>query len=96
MEFSILHKLFDAIVEALLWVFFLYVAIWNWMDGLMHTLALCADQPYVNDIIQAYIFSVMISLIDSMLNLPFSIYSIFVIEEKYGFNKMTPSIFICD
>ena len=41
-------------------------------------------------------FSVMVALIDSMLNLPFSIYSTFVIEEKYGFNKMTPGIFIGD
>ena len=43
MEFSILHKIFDTVVEVLLWVFFWYVAIWNWMDGLMNTFALCAD-----------------------------------------------------
>jgi len=96
MEFSIIHKLFDTAIEALLWILFFYVAIWNWMNGLMSTFGLCADKPYVNDIIQAYMFSVMVALIDSMLNLPFSIYSTFVIEEKYGFNKMTPGIFIGD
>ena len=31
-----------------------------------------------------------------MLNLPFSLYSTFVIEEKYGFNKMTPGTFVWD
>ena len=96
MEFSILHKLFDTAFEVLLWVFFWYVAIWNWMDSLMSNFAMCADQPYVNDIIQAYMFSVFLSLLDSLLNLPFSIYHTFVIEEKYGFNKMTPGTFVCD
>ena len=43
MEFSMLHKLIDFAVEVCLWVFFFYVAIWNWMDGLMSTFAMCAD-----------------------------------------------------
>ncbi|MFU8859074.1 MAG: M48 family metallopeptidase [Cyclonatronaceae bacterium] len=32
----------------------------------------------------------------SLLSLPFSIYSTFVIEERFGFNKTTPAIFIAD
>lgn len=35
-------------------------------------------------------------LISIFLNIPESIYSIFVIEQKYGFNKTTPKIFIAD
>ena len=31
-----------------------------------------------------------------LLSLPFSIYSTFVIEEKYGFNKTTPKTFVLD
>ncbi len=31
-----------------------------------------------------------------LLNIPFAWYSIFVIEEKFGFNKTTPKIFITD
>ena len=96
MGFSIIHKIFDTAIEAVLWIFFLYVVIWNWMDGFMAKFNLCADKPYVNDIMQAYLFSVFITLIDNLLNLPFAIYSTFVIEEKYGFNKMTSGIFICD
>lgn len=38
----------------------------------------------------------MTTLIESLLNLPFSIYHTFVIEEKYGFNKMTPGTFVTD
>ena len=96
MEFSILHKLFDTTLEALMWVFFWYVAIWNWMDGIMNTFALCSDTPWKNDILQAYLFSVLLTLIEILLNLPFSLYSTFVIEEKYGFNKMTPGMFVAD
>jgi STE24 endopeptidase len=32
----------------------------------------------------------------SILSLPFSIYSTFVIEEKFGFNRTTPGVFIAD
>ena len=31
-----------------------------------------------------------------LLSLPFQIYSTFVIEEKFGFNKTTPLTFITD
>mgnify|MGYP001821083585 CR=1 FL=1 len=36
------------------------------------------------------------SLISALLDLPFSIYSTFVIEEKFGFNKTTVKTFITD
>ena len=96
MEFGMIHKLFDTALEALLWVLFWYVAIWNWMDGMMSSFGLCSDEPYKNDIMQAYMFTVMVTLIESFLNLPFSLYSTFVLEEKYGFNKTTPGTFVCD
>ena len=96
MEFTIIHKLFDAGIEVLLWVFLWYVAIWNWMDQTQANLGLCGDEPYKNDMIQAYLFVVIVQLIESFLNLPFTIYSHFVIEEKYGFNKMTPATFVAD
>jgi len=51
MEFSILHKLFDTALEVLLWIFFWYVAIWNWIDHLLSSFGLCSDTPYINDII---------------------------------------------
>ena len=36
------------------------------------------------------------SLISSLIDLPSSIYSTFVIEEKFGFNKLTAKVFIID
>lgn len=35
-------------------------------------------------------------LINAVVELPISIYSTFVIEEKFGFNRMTPGLFIAD
>lgn len=64
MEFSILHKMFETGLEALLWVGFFYVAIWNWMDSLMSSFALCSGEPYRNDIIQAYLFTAMFEIIE--------------------------------
>ena len=63
---------------------------------MLATFALCSSEPYRNDILQAYLFSITWEFIDILLNLPFSIYSTFVIEEKYGFNKTTPGTFVCD
>ncbi|MFM8329231.1 MAG: M48 family metallopeptidase, partial [Actinomycetales bacterium] len=37
-----------------------------------------------------------LSLISSLISLPFGLYSTFVIEEKYGFNKTTWKTFIAD
>jgi STE24 endopeptidase len=36
------------------------------------------------------------ALISSLLELPLSIYSTFTLEEKFGFNKMTPALFMQD
>ncbi len=49
-----------------------------------------------NIILRALVFFGIIGLASTILNLPFSIYSTFVIEEKFEFNKTTPKTFIGD
>lgn len=46
--------------------------------------------------VHSVLFVVTISLIGILTNLPFKIYSTFVIEQKWGFNKTTKKTFICD
>lgn len=46
--------------------------------------------------LQAIIFTVILVILSSLMGIPFSIYSTFVIEEKYGFNKTSPKTFIID
>jgi STE24 endopeptidase len=49
-----------------------------------------------NPVWWALIFFGIIMLAAGLLNLPFSLYDTFVIEQKFGFNKTTPKTFILD
>ncbi len=49
-----------------------------------------------NSTIVALIFFGTIMLASDLFGTPFSYYNTFVIEEKYGFNKSTPKIFVLD
>lgn len=49
-----------------------------------------------NSIVIALIFFGIISFASDLINIPFSYYRTFVIEEKYGFNKSTKSLFWID
>ncbi|MDQ7003347.1 MAG: M48 family metallopeptidase, partial [Ghiorsea sp.] len=42
------------------------------------------------------VFILVFSMLGSLLDLPFSIYNTFVVEQKFGFNKMTVKLFITD
>lgn len=42
------------------------------------------------------VFFAILGLASDLISTPFTIYDIFVIEEKFGFNKMTPKTFISD
>jgi STE24 endopeptidase len=47
-------------------------------------------------IITGLLFTGILLILKLLISLPFSIYSTFVIEEKFGFNKTTPKIFLTD
>ena len=49
-----------------------------------------------NDIVLSLAFFGILAFGSFILSFPFSIYSTFVIEAKYGFNKTTPTTFILD
>ena len=49
-----------------------------------------------NEILQALLFFGVIGLASTLISLPFNIYGTFVIEERFGFNKTTPKIFVVD
>jgi STE24 endopeptidase len=49
-----------------------------------------------NPILLALVFFGTLTLASDILTLPFQLYSTFVIEEKFGFNKTTPKTFITD
>ena len=47
-------------------------------------------------ILQGLLFISIIYIFQDIISLPFSLYSTFVIEEKFGFNKTTVGLFISD
>ncbi|HEY9113952.1 MAG TPA: M48 family metallopeptidase [Bacteroidales bacterium] len=49
-----------------------------------------------NIYIRTLLFFGVLGLAADILSIPFQLYNVFVIEEKFGFNKMTPSTFILD
>ncbi len=61
----------------------------SWLDSLWQTLT--DDSLYIG---VGFILSLMI--IGSIIDLPFSIYRTFVLEQKFGFNKMTAGTFLGD
>jgi STE24 endopeptidase len=60
-----------------------------WVDGIVWNLT-------SNSIVAALLFFGIIMLVSVLINMPFSVYDTFVIEEKYGFNKTTPKTFVLD
>ncbi len=49
-----------------------------------------------NEILRALAFFGILALASDLLTMPFQLYSVFTIEEKYGFNKTTPRTFVAD
>jgi STE24 endopeptidase len=83
--FDILSDTFSLVV--LLWV--LFAGGFAWLNGWVVSVT---GSP----VLQALLFFGVIGLASTLISLPFSIYSTFVIEEKFGFNKTTPKIFVLD
>ncbi|MFN6945015.1 MAG: M48 family metallopeptidase [Cytophagaceae bacterium] len=61
----------------------------GWLDGLLRIY-------FENSIVLALSFFAVLFIVSELLNLPFSIYRIFVIEERFGFNKMTAKTYVTD
>ena len=60
-----------------------------WVDGL-------AAGVTTNPVLQPLIFFGILGLAFDILNTPFAVYDTFVIEQRFGFNKTTPALFITD
>lgn len=68
------------------------VLVMGWL-GDLHEWALSFK---MGDVATTLIFFGVLASIAKVFSIPFSLWSIFVIEEKYGFNKTTPKLYIVD
>lgn len=82
-------SLFNAAVDLLFLLFFWFSGGFNILDQFLRGYRF---DPLVTGIL--YIGALL--LMQSVIDLPFSIYKTFVIEEKFGFNKTTPVVFVTD
>ena len=81
--------LFSSTFSLVLIIAFLVFGGFEWVDRI-------AAGYSTNPIFRALIFFGIIFLGSDLLGTPFSVYQTFVIEEKYGFNKTTPRLFVMD
>jgi STE24 endopeptidase len=74
----------------------LIITILFWFAGGFNTLDLLVRSWQLHIIWTGLAYIGIILLARFLFSLPFSIYSTFVIEEKFGFNKTTPLVFVTD
>jgi len=84
-RFGFISGIFDLIVLLLFW----FSGGFNWLDQLVRSFGFGA-------IITGILFILILLTAKSILDLPFTIYQTFVIEERFGFNKTTVKTFIMD
>nr|CCA18761.1 CAAX prenyl protease 1 putative [Albugo laibachii Nc14]CCA25203.1 CAAX prenyl protease 1 putative [Albugo laibachii Nc14] len=91
-EFTLVSELYH-LCEGILFMMGGYlVALWT-LSG--YLLSLAGWNPE-NEIIRAVIMLFLSMLRDTVAELPFELYSTFVIEQRHGFNKQTIGIFLVD
>ncbi|KAF8950141.1 hypothetical protein BGZ52_003537 [Haplosporangium bisporale] len=91
--FGFVSNLVDQIQSALMLVLDFLPWLWG-VSGRVMFAATGFGSDY--EITQSIIFFAMFSVISTILSLPSSLYSTFVIEERHGFNKQTLKLFFSD
>jgi len=84
-KFGIINSIFSFILMISILIFGWF----GWLDAFVRTFT-------DNNILLALYFFGIIFFIQTIIGLPFSYYSTFVIEEKFWFNKMTKKLFFLD
>jgi STE24 endopeptidase len=71
---------------------------WTLLGGLdaLNQVLLDAVQPRFGDMAYQLSLLAAFALIGGALDLPFELYSTFRIEQRFGFNRMTPRLFVAD
>ena len=76
--------------------FFLLISLFFILGGGFNAVDHFSRQWNLNSILTGLIFVGTLSLLKTLLQIPFSLYDTFVLEERYGFNKTTLSVFFSD
>ncbi len=78
--------LFSSLVSFLFLIFLWFSGFFGWLDSFLN----------FSPLTQSVVYCLVVAFVFSVFQIPFSLYSHFVLEERYGFNKMTLKIFLSD
>ena len=84
-QFGIVESIFSLAITLLFWL----SGGFSWLDSIVRGYG-------HSELVTGLLFMGILFGAQTILNVPFHIYSTFVIEEKFGFNKTTPKTFIID
>lgn len=92
-EFSVLSGLYGQITNVAFIQFDVMPKMWAWTGDL---LLKWAPARFSGEISHSIVFVFAFIVMQQVLSLPTRLYSTFVLEEKFGFNKQTPALFVTD
>jgi STE24 endopeptidase len=84
-KFGFVTTVFDTVLLLGFW----FSGGFNWLDQWVRSFGF-------GELVTGLLFIGVLVIAKSVISLPFSIYSTFVIEERFGFNKTTPKTFVTD
>jgi STE24 endopeptidase len=91
-SFHFIHSAFSILEETAILLFGLLPWFWQQSQGLVERLGLNPE----NEVVHTLAFLAATTLWSQLIELPFSLYSTFVIEQRHGFNKQTLYLFFKD
>lgn len=91
-QFRIIKEFYSiSVTSIILYNKWIFVA-WQKSENIAAVLNISPDQ----EIIVSCIFMTFVTLFNFVVNMPFTVYGTFVLEQKHGFNKQTVAFFIKD
>eukprot|EP00494_Astrolonche_serrata_P026259 UN26520 len=90
--YGLVRKVYSTIEECCYLYFMLYMVSWNYCEKFAFYIGLTEENP----ILIQMLFMTLVSTIEAVLKVPWSLYFDFVLEEKWGFNKKTMGLFVTD
>ncbi|KAK0752428.1 peptidase family M48-domain-containing protein [Schizothecium vesticola] len=92
-KFQLVNNLYSQIQNIAFYQLDILPKLWSWTGNLLLRFA---PARFSGEISHSIVFILTFMFISQVLSLPTSIYQTFVLEEKFGFNKQTPKLFITD
>ncbi len=72
------------------------LGLFGWLDGVLRGALVGVENPVWFTVLLSVLFFVVVCVVNEIIDIPASYYSTFVIEERFGFNKSTKSLFWID